>query len=243
MRLEAVFTATSILCPLICGIMGYLVTTRPPNPRRQIWFEVAFVGIAVIGAGSAVWLAYLNSTSQLTRGDVRREVAAATYMPPKIIVPITIPIGPTKADAMRINAVFLNQGNSAVANATPHFALGWADGTISTQKLDEIFSGLRAMPQAAGLPSDRLEPGESRTTTLPGELNAHTALTVEKIREIKRKSWVVLFALELTYLDVRDGSRWETQVCQYWDYRVPKEYKERILPHKCQGHNGVFRMT
>jgi len=243
MHLEATLTATSILCPLVCGIMGYLVTTRPPEPKRKIWFEAAFAVIAVVGAGAAGWLAYLNSESQVTKGDVRREVAAATYTPPKVIVPIIIPIGPTKTDAMRINAVFLNQGSAAVANPTPHFALGWANGVISIQYLDEVFSRLKAMPQAGNSPSDRLEPGENRTTMLPGELNTHTDLTIDRVKEIKKKHWIILFDLELTYIDVRDGSRWETQTCQYWDYRVPKEYRERILPHKCQGHNGVFRIS
>ena len=64
MILNTICILLSIGCPLACGVMGFVASTRPQQGKARQGFEISFATLAVVGALSAGWLAFDNNRTQ-----------------------------------------------------------------------------------------------------------------------------------------------------------------------------------
>jgi hypothetical protein len=174
-------------------------------------------------------------------GITRQDLEAAVSQPPRLVIRQITPVWLAKDD-LRFNVNYSNDGQRGVRGTIAHFGIAIAGDQILKPDLDKIFLGFRNLKQPDPKSTDSIQPGEVRTATLPGELETHTDLTEEKFREIQTKKQSLYLFVVIMFFDQDTNNAWQTELCQYWDYRVPPELVQRILPHLCTSHNGVFRV-
>ena len=195
-------------------------------------------GAALFTAGVFEHFAAKNQMPAVTQS----ELTAALRQPPRVIIDQIEPVTPTKDDDLRFNIHFANQGQAAVTTPRPHFGIGGAKGPgrLSPEMLDRAFADFSKFGTPP-LSSDTLEQGQGRISTLPGMLTEHTGITAAELKSLQRSMGALYLLIDLRYRDVRDGTAWESQLCQYWDFNVPANLLPRMAPHLCTSHNGVFR--
>jgi len=158
---------------------------------------------------------------------------------PRVVITHAQPIFLSRDDGLRLNIDYTNLGPRAVRGIKVHYGIGFSiGGAFPRDRQDQAFVDLKKFPTDRDS-SDFMETGANRNSTLPDDLNAHTDVTSDKLKEIQTTKGTLFIAIELSYFDDKTNDLWCTDFCEYWDYNVPQNLVENISPHLCVGHNGM----
>jgi hypothetical protein len=216
-------------------------TANQPRWQRHVSLALGLALIAAVGAPST--MARFNEARHPKDIVTKADLAAAVRQPPRVIVTQITPLGPTSKDDLRFSVTYSNQGQAVISGPIPHFGVGTGKGPVDSAAVDKMFGGFDSMPAASQANVDMVQPGEGRLSTFPSQLDQHTGVTKSILKELQDNRGALYLLVDIRYRDVRDASLWKTQLCQYWDFNVPREILPRIAPHMCTGHNGVFKVN
>jgi hypothetical protein len=220
--------------------LAYHHFSEPWSNRRKIITAVgaAALSLAVIGVATRQFFAHPHRESTpLSKEDIE----AAVHQDPRVTVTQIIPLSLTTADEVRMNVYFSNQGQSAVRDIKPHMGVAWASGALPTKFENQIFSNLNNQTHPSVGSGDLMEPGESRFSTFPADINDHSGIPRAKYLKYMSMGRSLYLFVDLEYIDKRDGSFWRTEYCEHFDFNLPKKMWPQMAPQKCLGHNGIIR--
>ena len=213
-----------------------------PRWRKAATIIIGFLILGVLGAPSMV----SRYREAKTRDDnlilSREALKTAVAQEPRVLVTNVGLAQLSKTDEMRLNVNFANQGQSAVLDIKPHMGIAATSAPLSRQQEDALFDQLENQTHPSLASSDLMEPGEGRVSTLPAEIEDKSSFSRHQLKTWMEAGRSVYLFVDLEYADPRDKTFWKTVSCQHFDFNVPKQYWPRMLPHKCFGHNGVFKV-
>jgi hypothetical protein len=228
----------------VCAASGFFIAylnfvkSHPKEKTRQTRIGI-FSAVGVIVVVAAV-LASIAIPEPRPAGISEQQLKEAITQPPRVVLSAVEPVWVSKQDDLRFNINFSNQGQRAVRGLGIHFAVGTTPGgLVPDKKYDEIFADLEAKYPPSANSADFMQPGNNRNSTLPGQLDEHSLITPERLKETVKKKGVLFVAIVLNYFDDRTNDVWHTEFCEYWDYNIPEELVEHSLPHYCTSHNGI----
>ncbi|MBV8798470.1 MAG: hypothetical protein JO208_01480 [Alphaproteobacteria bacterium] len=175
-------------------------------------------------------------------GYVSQPTPPKAHLDPPRVAVTSVAVFKFSENDLRVNLDFGNNGPRSVRNPTVHFAVSIAKGELTASAVDQIFSNLQKLSRPSSESGDLLEPGGTRRSTFPPNLNERLTITPTMIRQAQNNGWSLYLFFEIRYFDVtgdKPENLWHTEYCQYYDFNVPKQYRLRILPHLCDAHNGV----
>jgi hypothetical protein len=210
------------------------ILTQKPGGLEPPAFSIA----AIASASGAAWISFfLPQPHPVTIGP--EDLKAALFQPPHAVITQAQPIFLSKDDGIRFVVYFTNVGPRAIRGVTVHFGFAFTmDGLIPQAEQEKVFVGLTQLPMDTN-GSDFMEAGMTRNSTLPGDLSVHTAITVEKLKELRQRKGTMFLALQVSFFDDKTNDIWRAELCEYLDYNVPEELTNNIAPHLCVGHNGM----
>jgi hypothetical protein len=176
--LHVVPEVLSVLCPLVCGGLGFFVTTREDVIRkRKVFFEIAFVVLAILGAGAAIFLALDNDSTQAalqrSLASLQKQIDDSQYSRTEVATfgwadPVS---------ARRINIYLHNGGNIASLGYKIRSRAMITSRRLSPAELDAAVTDLlsKSLSDLPGRSLSELGPGAGNYFTIADAVSLEDA--------------------------------------------------------------------
>ena len=63
MSIDTLIVVCTALPAALMGVMGFVVTTRPPSKKSKIWYEIMFAVLAAVSVGFVIWGGLRNNVA------------------------------------------------------------------------------------------------------------------------------------------------------------------------------------